>query len=386
MRLFLILFALLALPAPLHAQVRLAPEAEALWVPFELTRGNQIRFTMRLNDLPATAILDTGVSDTIMSSAFAARAGLKTGAPARAQAIGGAVDVRWAAIASLQIGGLTRRGGRVGVAPFGSVATGGGTPVDLLVGADLLACCALDIDYDARRFRILPSGRLPFRGATVPLALGQEPRAYVSELRLGARRLRPVIVDTGDGAMVTLSRVAWAATGIRPPAITSTIAFGLGGPIETDLAILPDVQLGTFSAREVEVRVEGEAGFSARTGTMGRIGSGLLQRYRVLLDPGAKRMVLAPGRRVDTPPTRSTSGLLLAYEKGQLRTLHVMRNSPAAAAGWKAGDRICAIDGAPVPPRAAELDAEWTAGAPGRVMRLGMCDGAERQLELKRFY
>ena len=38
-------------------------------------------------------------------------------------------------------------------------------PIELLVGRDMIADYALDIDYDARRFRLLPSGRLPFARA-----------------------------------------------------------------------------------------------------------------------------------------------------------------------------------------------------------------------------
>lgn len=387
MRLFLFLLALLAPLVPLHAQTRLAPDAETQWVPFELTRGNQIRFTMTLNGHAARAVLDTGVSDSIVSARFATQAGLKPGAATRAQAIGGVVDVRWATTDKLVIGGLTREGGRIGIADLDPVTIGGGATLDLLIGNDLLSCCAVEIDFDAKRFRLLHSGRLPFRGATMPLARVPRLRAYASEARLGERAVRPLIVDTGDGSMLTLSHAAWQAAGARPNATTSTMAFGAGGPIETELAVLPEVRLGTLTARDIEVRIEDGEGFSTRTGTAGRIGTGLLQRYHVLIDPGAKRMVLAPGAKAETPPVRSTSGLLLGYQNNELRVLHVMRNSPAAEGGWKAGELICTIDGVPVPRGAgADIDAEWTVGTPGRVVRLGLCDGTERALMLRRFY
>ena len=77
------------------------------------------------------------------------------------------------------------------------------------------------------------------------------------------------------------------------------------------LAILPAVTLGQQAIRNVEVRVEPTGGFSETIGVAGRIGSGLLQRYRVLLDPTAGRMVLSPYADADAPPLRSTSGLLV---------------------------------------------------------------------------
>src|SRR3546814_16368903 len=73
--------------------------------------------------------------------------------------------------------------------------------------------------------------------------------------------------------------------------------------------------------------------------------SDLLQRYRVLLDPGAGRMVLAPGRTATAPPLKSTSGLLVRADGRRLDVLHVMRGSPAAATGWQGGEAICSIAG-----------------------------------------
>lgn len=381
--------ALLLAPLPAVAQAPvLAPDAEAQWVAFDLTPGNQVRFKMEVNGRPATAVLDTGVSYTVASKAFAGALGLKPAAAGRAVAIGGSVPLGWAAVESLGIGGLKRAGGRLAIADLTAIATGTAEPVEMLIGADLLADHALDIDYDARRFRILPSGRMPFRGTSVPLGLARDSGVFISEMTIGAQRLRPVIVDTGDGSYVTLSREAWAATRLPATGHTSAFAFGLGGPIETDLTILPAMRIASLPMKNVEVRIERAQGFSTLTGTAGRIGSGLLQRYRVLMDPRAKRMILSPGKTVDRTPLKSTSGLLVAFEQRSLRVLHVMRGSPAAAAGWKDGERICAVDGDRIASDyLASPRAIWPADTPGRTVKLGLCDGAgDRTLTLARFY
>jgi predicted aspartyl protease len=366
----------------------LASDAEAQWVPFDLTPGNQVRFRMNVNGRPATAVLDTGVSYTVASQAFAGTIGLKPAAGGRAVAIGGSVPLGWAAVETLDIGGLRRAGGRVAVADLTAIATGTASPVEILIGADVLAGQALDIDYDARRFRVLPSGRMPFRGTSVPLTTARDSGVFISELTVGSQRLRPVIVDTGDGSYVTLSKEAWAATRLTDARHTSAYAYGLGGPIETDLTILPGARLATLPMKNVEVRIERAQGFSSLTGTAGRIGSALLQRYRVLLDPRAKRMILAPGKTVDRPPLKSTSGLLIGFEQRALRVLHVMRGSPAEVAGWKAGERICAVDGEKIAPNyVGSARATWPADTPGRAVKLQLCDGGgDRTLTLAAFY
>lgn len=383
----------LLLPAAVQAPVEprgvsLTADTETRWVAFDLTPGNQIRFAMQVDGKQATAILDTGVSFSVASRTFARAAALPhADAPGRAAAIGGAVPLRWATVDTLALGGLERKGGRLAVVDLAPVSTSSAESVDILLGSDVLSCCALDIDYDARRFRLLPSGRMPFAGESVPLRIGPTTQVFISEISVAGRRITPLIVDTGDGSAVTLSQSAWARSGATPARTTTAIAFGLGGAIETDVAILPQIGFGRRSEANVEVRVEAAGGFSDQTGTAGRIGSGLLQRFRVLLDPRAGHMVVSAGQGAGRMPVRSTSGLLIGHDRGRLRVLHVMRGGPAAAAGWKDGELICTVDGSSVPPDAqGSVDTRWSAGVPGRTVAFGMCDGGRRTLTLRHFY
>lgn len=392
MRLFLLVLACLSLSRPLLAQPApragvptLSADAEARWVPFELTPGNQIRFAMTLNGHAATAILDTGVNISVASRDFAEAAGLKRAATGRVEAIGGAVDVGWAAIESLAIAGATRMGGRIAILDLKPIQSGDGRTVDVLIGSDILSYFALDVDPDARRFRLIPSGRLPFRGSRVPLRLARDSNGYLVDLTVGGRRLRPMLVDLGDGASVTLTRTMWNASAPPGVVMTSAITYGLGGPVETGLAILPQVRIGAVLAQNVEVRIERDDGFSGRMGSAGRIGNALLQRYRMLLDPRAGVMLLAPAASPPATP-RSTSGLLVGYDNGRFDILHVMQGSPAAAERLTTADTICAVDGQPVRSTEGMIDTGWAAGTPGRTVELTLCDGREVGLTLAYFY
>ncbi|MFD1786287.1 aspartyl protease family protein [Sphingomonas floccifaciens] len=375
-------------PASLSPAPTLSADSETRWVSFDLTPGNQIVFRMTVNGRAATAILDTGVNFTLASSGFAAGLGLKPTATGQAAAIGGALPISWAPVETIDVGGLSRHGGRIGVADLTALATGTAQPVDVVLGADLLAAHALDIDFDNRRFRLLPSGRMPFRGTSVAVMTAPQSGTFLVDATVGTARVRPLLLDTGDGSTLTLAREAWSTTRLPDAGLTSAYAVGLAGPIETDLVVLPRVRLGATPARNVEVRIEPLRGYSTLTGTAGRIGNGFLQRYRVLLDPKARRMILSPGKSADRMPLKSTSGLLLSYEGKALRVLHVMRGSPAARDGWRAGDRICAIDGAKLPDDyRTNPVGQWPAGTPGRTVRLGLCDGGpERALTLAAFY
>lgn len=369
------------------AAFTLAADAEARWVAFDLTPGNQIRFTMQLDSRPVVAVLDTGVSFSVLARGSAAVDPTRMQSGGKATAIGGVVSTGWLPTSEIAIGGLTRRGGGVSVADLPALATGGATAVDMLIGRDITGAQALDIDYANRRFRLLPSGRLPFVGAMAPLAISEARRVYESAITIAGRSLSPMVVDTGDGSAITLSAASWQRAGFASLPSTTTISFGLGGAATSTLAIAPRVAVGNQQARQVEVRVEPVGGFSQTIGVAGRIGSGFLQRYRVLLDPTAGRMVLQPGPTADQPPLRSTSGLLVGIEPDRLRVLHVMRGGPAEAAGWHEGDRICRINGTAIPADYARNPiAAWSIGAPGTVVTLGLCNGEMRSLTLKQFY
>lgn len=376
-----------AVPAQSDGIATLSADTEARWVAFDLTPGNQIRFAMTIDGHAIVAVLDTGVSYSVLARRSAAADPARVRRSGSATAIGGSVDIGWLPTDHVTIGGLTRRGGGVSVATLPAMATGSASPVDMLVGRDFTGGQALDIDYAARRFRLIASGRMPFPGDVAPLSISPTRRIYESAITLGTRRLAPVVVDTGDGAAVTLSAPSWAAAALPATATTTTISFGLAGSTVSDLTIVPSLAIGNVTARDVEVRIEPAGGFSQTIGVAGRIGSGFLQHYRVLLDPGAGRMVLSPGATAGTPPLRSTSGVLLGIDKDRLRVLHVMSNSPAAATGWRDGDTICAINGRAVPADYATNPlAAWSIGAPGTTVALGLCDGTKRALTLRWFY
>ena len=388
----LLLAAAPPLPEPRAAwagRSALAPDTEARWIDFDLTPGNQIRFRMALDGRDVIAVLDTGVSYSVLAKRYAVANRLTVRAEGQATVIGGSVDVGRVGTTTLSLGGLTRRGGSLAVAELPAAATGSATPVDLLVGRDLTAAYALDIDYGARRFRLLRSGRVPFAGLSARLAIAPDRLVYVSEVALGRAQLRPMVVDTGDGSSITLGAESWATVGAAARALptTTTVSYGLAGAVVSELAIVPRLQVGRVAARDVELRVEPAGGFSDTIGVAGRIGSGFLQRYRVLLDPGAGHMLLR-ALPAGAPVARSTSGLLLGLASDRLKVLHGMRGSPAAAAGWRVGDSICAVDGVAIAPGyASQPVAGWATGAPGRAVRLTLCDGAgERVLVLRRFY
>ncbi len=389
MLLRLILALLLCAPAIARAQGTLSADAEARWVPFTLTTANHLRFAMTVDGVAAQALLDTGLNHSAVSRDFARRAKLTIDPQGAATgvALGGSIRVDWAATKSVAFGALDRSGGRVAVIDLPKLLASASGDADVLVGTDLISPHALDIDFANRRFRLLPSGRMPFTGTRVPLSVQSGSGLYLTQAMLAKTRLRPLLIDTGDGGALSTARSAWRTAAIRGAQVTSTIAYGAGGVVDAGLTVTDAVSLGGQPTGPIEVRIEADGGFAKQVRVVGRVGTGLLLRYRVLLDPGAGQMLLSPNPDAPPAPLKSTSGLLLGYDRARLRVLHVMAGGPAAKAGWKADDLICQVDGQAVALTAnGGVDVRWGTDAPGRVVRLTMCDGAARTLTLARFY
>ncbi|PZO77846.1 MAG: hypothetical protein DI632_07940 [Sphingomonas hengshuiensis] len=384
---FLALLLLLGAPVA-HAQT-LSGDAEVRWVPFTLTAANHLRFAMTVDGVPAQALLDTGLNHSAVSRDFARRAKLTIDPKGAASgvALGGAIRVDWAATKSIAFGALSRSGGRVAVIDLPQLLASASGDAEVLVGTDLIAPNALDIDFANRRFRLLPSGRMPFAGTKVPMTFQAANGLYLTEAMVGKRRIRPLMVDTGDGGSLSIARSQWRPAEIGGARVTSTIAFGAGGVVDAGLTVTDAVTLGGRATGPIELRIEGDGGFARQVRIAGRVGTGLLLRYRVLLDPTAGQMVIAPNPESPPPPLKSTSGLLLGYDRARLRVLHVMAGGPAARAGWKADELICAVDGQPIAPTSGStIDVRWGTDKPGRVVRLSLCDGTERTLTLANFY
>ena len=379
-----------AMPAPLPDRMVLAPDAEAQWVPFELTPGNQIRFRMTVDGRAATAILDTGFSQSVISRRWA-NAARACASPMAASGIGIGGSVAMGAVngRTLVIGGLTKTGGRLGVLDLPVSATGSDAAIDAVIGSDMLRHYALDIDFAARRFRLLPSGRLPFAGQSAPLSLSGRDQLYISELRdrrhaaaPDDRRYRRRRDDRGVGGGVASARRA------ARPATTTTVSYSVAGAVQSGLAVLPEIAVGDATLRQAETLIEPGGGFSSRMGASGRIGIGFLQRFRVLLDPRAGRMVMAATAR-----HRPAAAALDQRPVARHRDRPAAR-APRHARRPRGGGRMAGGRRNLQRRRHRDLGGLFAATRsrcgrsprPGRVVRLGLCGGGVRALTLKSFY
>ncbi|MDB5454207.1 MAG: hypothetical protein JWO33_2785 [Caulobacteraceae bacterium] len=184
-------------------------------------------------------------------------------------------------------------------------------------------------------------------------------------------------VDIGNDLPLIVSPSPAARRLLQGRPVSTALIGGEGSRVIAQVATARRLDFGGVSLADVPFQVAPRAlGFDANFGLP------VLRRFRLTLDFGGRRMWIVPGPNVGFPLPKDRTGLNGYLAGGVLRILHVARGGPAERAGFKAGDRVTAIDGEIAATANARL-----AGAPaGRTLDFTLADGSHRRLTLADYY
>lgn len=348
-------------------------------VPFLLFRG-KILFQAKVAGRPVTALLDSGADFSMIDAALAKSLGLPPGDAVNIAGTSGNVPATMARGVDLDVPGQFRSINQmlaVDLAPASKLL---GRKLDLVLGGDVMRKLSLGIDFRRRLFRFGRSGVKPAGFTAIPLQRAKF--AAFATARSGGKPLR-LEIDLGFNGDISLSPEAWAKVKPANTRISENVGAGANGSLQAIVqARLPDLAIATLDEPDVDVDVRTQpASFAGQVD--GLLGTAILERYDMVLDVGANMLWLRP---LATPPARriERSGLALVPDGTAMKVLQVSSGSPAVGT-WKAGDRLCRVDGHAVDP-ASPTALDWRNGPEGSVVDLETCDGTHRPLTLKRYY
>lgn len=349
-------------------------------VPFDL-HHNKIMFDVLIEGREATAMLDSGATFTALDAGFAKAAGLELGNSAAVGAAVGRVTAHKLPSVEFEIAGHLK--GRMPMAAIDLSRASAvlGRKLDVIVGGELLRKSAVLVDFSTQTLRFLRPGWRP-PGFTA-LIVRLDRHYPLVDVQVGDETL-VALLDLGSNGEIMVSPEAWSR--IKPAGIRMSdgASSAVNGQIIVEgKATLPELRLAGLTEKQVEVRV-GTTPRHISPKADALIGLGLLARYDMMLDIASGRLWLRPRAN---PPLRlvDRSGLGLMPDGPGFKVMHVSKGSPAELAGWKAGERICEVNGAPIDPR-QEAAVRWKNGSEGTVVALGLCDGETRWLTLNSYY
>lgn len=254
-------------------------------VPCEFRAGLVwVRVTVSQAPEPLNFLLDSGAAVSVVNLPTAKRLGVKLGQRVDVRGVGSSAEGFWPQRLQATVGGveLPKECLAVDLAELSRACECG---VDGLLGADFFKDRVVQIDFSAKRIRLLSSSDVSGEASVVKMKANRG--VLLASVGVDGGKPQWLRVDTG-----CTSALQWVTKGRRTGAQNNGVSVGL-----TELnipAATTTVKLGSMIFDSVPTGLHRQPIFS---GESGLLGNGLLARFeRVTFDAKAGRLVL-DGRR-----------------------------------------------------------------------------------------
>jgi hypothetical protein len=371
------------------AQVFAGGASSTGWINFDFQDGKRIFIPVKINGHETEALLATGLPVSDIDKTFAASIGLERKEGSDAQATKSDDTTGLIHGVQIQIGNLTFEDTSASPVDFAPLAKHIGHSLPLLLGDDAFNELSVDIDFAHHRIAFsTPASQTKPDGATeipltrfedIPLVPVSIEDAAPAQFELGLGNSSDVLVYQSyyDAHHLLDGRRA-----------SKRLAAGTGGVLVEPVATLSRAEFAGLTFRSVP------AAFipASQTGTKsdviaGDLGLPILSRFRLIIDYSHNRLYAVPyGDVTRAPLSKDRLGLFVTKEDADFAVKFVAPNSPAEAAGFKAGDKIAMIDGKPAQAWPETAFADLRYGASGTPLAFTMQGGARRRVKLADYF
>ena len=218
------------------------------------------------------------------------------------------------------------------------------------MGYDFLSDYIVEIDYQKAKIRFYKpeNFNVPKDFGVMPMIIEkQKMYIFLSVLEtVSERRTIKMLIDTGAELNAWFQTLTNDAINIPGKSIPGRIGQGLSGEINGFYARVPQICIANFCVKDPVVAFPDSSAIakimlnSDRDGT---IGSQLLSRFNLIIDPFEKKFYFKPNQSFRKPFTYNIAGIeimLTSEHSSQVEVINVWKNSPAEIAGVKIGDII----------------------------------------------
>jgi hypothetical protein len=297
-------------------------------------------------------VLDTGAAMSGLSEAAASAVHLR--AVGKAELVGNGesrLKIALAKDVTFRLGGAELPEKSVAIVPYAGLEEHEGRRIEGVLGVSLFRRYVVMIDYPAKKLSLYqsrdfvysgPGDRVPLRfsGAALFKAVVELPDRDFITCNLA--------VDLGTYSALRLYRPFLEKHHLVDQPGMDSFGFGLGGEFPERLGRVSALRIGSLILKGPTTSFStARSGATSGSSYDGTIGGEVLRRFKVILDYAHQEMILEPGSDFSESWATDTSGLLLRAGGADLKTisvLHVLTNTPAAAAGIKEGDVILSVD------------------------------------------
>ncbi len=365
----------------------LSGAASTPWMNTVAQDPRSIRLRGTINGKAADILLDSGAGITVVSRTLAEELKLKPEGALTAEGTAASAEAALVGGIQLEIGDLALDGITAATIDLSQINAQLPRPLEVILGKELFHAMLVDVDYPNSRVRFCDPEKFEITGLghKVPIFPAADGHKLIE---IGIENLPPALVDVDTGSGATLDIFSFYADENEllknRTRVSEAMAAGVGGTTVNKIASLNALTVGGYELHEVPVGFfQGKKGSFHTRRIAGNLGAGILTRFRILFDYPHQALWLTPGENWDRPFERNRTGLQTTYDDGALRVVFVAPGSPAEKAGWKAGERIVAIDGKKVQ---RDDSHAWRRQPTGTKLKLETDKGEQRELVLADYY
>ncbi len=264
------------------------------WMPFHLTDG-AIFLDVTVNGHSARALLDSGASQTAIDKTFAATNGIAAVGHFLVGGQGGTTSTAYTPGVTIQAGGARLDGVVANVIDLQQPGTRMSPPLLVILGAEVFAETAVEIDYARRRLRFLDPAAPPRLEHSATLPLGLFEGAFTFPISIEKQRPVPFLLDTGNDGALQLFPAYWQPRGmLRNRPYKESGNGGVGGIAHYRLATLASINIGSIEIKEVPTafQMPGNA-VSNETAILGNCGDAIYARFHLIVNFPERRITFA---------------------------------------------------------------------------------------------
>jgi len=352
-------------------------------IPFQLL-NNHVYANVFINGKgPFRFIFDTG-GHNILTPATAAALGLQPKGDAQSGGAGEkTVSTGYVKVNKIQVGAMTMRDTPAFVLNFSSPKTEGFEEQGM-IGFEVFRRFVTTFDYGAQTLTLTEPARFSpaEAGRPVPFKFYDHNVQVTGTVDGIPGRFN---IDTGSRSEITLTKpfvdkYQWRAS--HPHGALAIDGWGVGGPSRSYVVRGSELTLGDVRQENVinSLSLQDKGAFSDAN-FEGNIGSGFMKRFIVTFDYGKQIMYLKPRPApVADSGVYDRSGMWINAGEQAFEVVDVTPGGPAAAAGLQVGDRIVAVDGAPVASAGLpDFRKRLRTEAAGSTVKVSVLSGAQKR-------
>ncbi|MDX9858376.1 MAG: retropepsin-like aspartic protease [candidate division Zixibacteria bacterium] len=277
-------------------------DADSIAIPFEYEDGHVIVPVVLNGAAKSWFILDSGASANLIDQALAEHLKLTEVGTIAARGVAGFDEVDLVQSDSISVGELVLYSQTAGRLDLSAVLRrNNDKPRGGILGYDFLSRFPVLVDYESRRLIVYnPDTFRPAEGGVViPFSLTS--RVPTIEAAIDGVR-GSFVVDVGNAFGLILHGHFVAAGDIERRLIDesepSGTLGGVGGTLSGRAALVPSLSFGSVHLDSVPVIIpDSHMGLSGSESLAGNIGNRILQRFSVLFDYQASRLIFYPNER-----------------------------------------------------------------------------------------